>query len=114
MFHFCQQFLEVRTTELYAKVDNVVASSGRSTPHPEILPCLNSATPVSPNMSHKACQPDPLVDEVLRGNDSDEDPTMIDNDSDDDGGYHSCAQDVSSSSGTHQYSPHGSTLNLEA
>ncbi|MED6112324.1 hypothetical protein PIB30_060679 [Stylosanthes scabra] len=67
--------------------------------------------PPSPNICHAV--PDPMVEESLRCNDSDEEPALIEGDSDDDEGTIPVARDGPSSFGTQQYPPHFSTLNLE-
>ncbi|MED6216788.1 hypothetical protein PIB30_011114 [Stylosanthes scabra] len=58
--------------------------------------------------------PDPGVEEALRADDSDDEPPFIDGDSDDDSGPAPNQQEGASCSGTHQYPPHLSTLNLDA
>ncbi|MED6156676.1 hypothetical protein PIB30_016611 [Stylosanthes scabra] len=57
--------------------------------------------------------PDPGVVEALRTNDSNDEPPFIEGDSDDDSGPVPNQSDGASSSGTHQYPPHLSTLNLD-
>ncbi|MED6168836.1 hypothetical protein PIB30_015456 [Stylosanthes scabra] len=57
--------------------------------------------------------PDPGVEEALRVDDSDDEPPFIEGDSDDDSGPVPNQQGGASSSGTHQYPPHLSTLNLD-
>ncbi|MED6132482.1 hypothetical protein PIB30_019457 [Stylosanthes scabra] len=57
--------------------------------------------------------PDPGVVEALRADDSDDEPPFIEGDSDDDSGLVPNQQGGASSSGTHQYPPHLSTLNLD-
>ncbi|MED6132814.1 hypothetical protein PIB30_022457 [Stylosanthes scabra] len=57
--------------------------------------------------------PDPGVVEALRADDSDDEPPFIEGDSDDDNGPIPNQQGGASSSGTHQYPPHLSTLNLD-
>ncbi|MED6216258.1 hypothetical protein PIB30_005846 [Stylosanthes scabra] len=57
--------------------------------------------------------PDPAVVEALRADDSDDEPPFIEGDSDDDSGPVPNQQGGASSSGTHQYPPHLSTLNLD-
>ncbi|MED6165342.1 hypothetical protein PIB30_098670, partial [Stylosanthes scabra] len=60
--------------------------------------------------------PEPLVDEALGVDDSDDEPTFFegDRDSDDDIGLAPTQQGGASSSGTQQYPPHLSNLNLDA
>ncbi|MED6173252.1 hypothetical protein PIB30_057600 [Stylosanthes scabra] len=57
--------------------------------------------------------PDLGVDKALRADDSDDEPPFIDGHSDDDSGPVPNQQGGASSSGTHQYPPHLSTLNLD-
>ncbi|XP_057756239.1 uncharacterized protein LOC130975459 [Arachis stenosperma] len=54
------------------------------------------------------------VENAMRDDESDQEPVDIDGDSDDDIGGDPHAQHRPSSSGSHQYPPHFSTLNLEA
>ncbi|XP_057756459.1 uncharacterized protein LOC130975735 [Arachis stenosperma] len=54
------------------------------------------------------------VENAMRDDDSDQEPVNIFGDSDDDTGANPHAQQALSSSGTQQYPPHFSTLNLEA
>ncbi|MED6107391.1 hypothetical protein PIB30_013504 [Stylosanthes scabra] len=56
---------------------------------------------------------DPGVVEALRADDSDNEPAFIEGDSDDDSGPVPNQPGGASSSGTHQYPPHLSTLNLD-
>ncbi|MED6206362.1 hypothetical protein PIB30_026068 [Stylosanthes scabra] len=57
--------------------------------------------------------PDPGVVEALRADDSDDEPPFIEGGSDDDSGPVPNQPGGASSSGTHQYPPHLSTLNLD-
>ncbi|MED6172005.1 hypothetical protein PIB30_046161, partial [Stylosanthes scabra] len=57
--------------------------------------------------------PDPGVEEALRANDPDDEPPFIEGDSDDDSGLIPNQKGGASSSGTHQYPTHLSTLNLD-
>ncbi|MED6172640.1 hypothetical protein PIB30_051887 [Stylosanthes scabra] len=59
-------------------------------------------------------EPNPGVEEALRADDSDDEPPFIDGDSDDDSSPVPNQQGGASSSGTHQYPPHLSNLNLDA
>ncbi|MED6126981.1 hypothetical protein PIB30_083702 [Stylosanthes scabra] len=68
--------------------------------------------PPSPHMGH--VEPEPLVEEALRCDGSDEEPMMIEGDNDDDEGTIPVSREVPTSSRTQQYPPHFSTLNLEA
>ncbi|MED6158568.1 hypothetical protein PIB30_033890 [Stylosanthes scabra] len=68
--------------------------------------------PPSPCMGH--VEPKPLVEEALRCDGSDEEPVMIESDSDDDEGTIPVSREVPTSSGTQHYPLHFSTLNLEA
>ncbi|XP_015957333.1 uncharacterized protein LOC107481572 [Arachis duranensis] len=54
------------------------------------------------------------VENAMRDDESDQEPVDIDGDSNDDTGGNPHAQHRPSSSGSHQYPPHFSTLNLEA
>ncbi|MED6148071.1 hypothetical protein PIB30_049665 [Stylosanthes scabra] len=127
-FHCRQQYLEVRTTELYVEIEDEGASSGGSTPHPQSVhvgvthvllplrgllqwrahPHLHLHRSVMQIWIHSL-----LVEEALRCNDSSEEPILLEGDSDDDGGTISVARDVPSSSRMQEYPPHFSTLNLE-
>ncbi|MED6169612.1 hypothetical protein PIB30_022830 [Stylosanthes scabra] len=57
---------------------------------------------------------DPLVEEALQSDDSNDEPPFTHGDSDDDGGPVPNQQGGASSSGTQQYPPHLSNLNLDA
>ncbi|MED6134838.1 hypothetical protein PIB30_040700 [Stylosanthes scabra] len=67
--------------------------------------------PSSPPMG--ITEPNPLVEEALRCDDSDDEPAMIEGDSDEDVGTVPASREVPSSSGTQQYPPHFSNINLE-
>ncbi|MED6121567.1 hypothetical protein PIB30_031432 [Stylosanthes scabra] len=68
-----------------------------------------------PNHPPQICHAvlDSMVEEALRGNDSNEETALIEGDSDDDEGTIPVARDGPSSSGSQQYPPHFSTLKLE-
>ncbi|MED6206472.1 hypothetical protein PIB30_026939 [Stylosanthes scabra] len=57
---------------------------------------------------------EPLVDEALRADDFDNEPTFSEGDSDNDSGPILTQEGGASSSGTQQYPPHLSNLNLDA
>ncbi|MED6208094.1 hypothetical protein PIB30_041801 [Stylosanthes scabra] len=61
----------------------------------------------------QALVPDPGVVDALRADDSDDEPPFIEGDSDNDSGPVPNQPGGASSSGTHQYPPHLSTLNLD-
>ncbi|MED6193792.1 hypothetical protein PIB30_022707 [Stylosanthes scabra] len=70
--------------------------------------------PVSPPAFEGVPDPDPHVGEALRPDDSDVEPEFIEGDSDDEAGLIPPPQRGTSSSGTQQYPPHLSNLNLDA
>ncbi|MED6209233.1 hypothetical protein PIB30_052757 [Stylosanthes scabra] len=107
------QFPEVRTTELYVEIADVGACSGGSNLHPQpvhigpthcppdvggnddgcdfddnrsfgelVVAIAASPQPPYPRMGH--VEPEPLVEEALRCDGSEEEPVMIEGDSDDD------------------------------
>ncbi|MED6220106.1 hypothetical protein PIB30_041732 [Stylosanthes scabra] len=70
--------------------------------------------PVSPPAFEGVPDPDPHVGEALRPDDSDEELEFIEGDSDDEACPVPAPQGGTSSSGTQQYPPHLSNLNLDA
>ncbi|MED6110934.1 hypothetical protein PIB30_047609 [Stylosanthes scabra] len=130
LFYCRSQFPEVRTTELFMEMVAPLASSGGSTPgqhSANIAGPSRRAIQAEPAAGYRTgigapqalCAPpvqrvpDPGVEEALRANDSDDEPPFIEGDSDDDSGPVPNQQGGASSSGTHQYPPHLSTLNLD-
>ncbi|MED6132790.1 hypothetical protein PIB30_022103 [Stylosanthes scabra] len=120
LFHCRSQFPEVRTTELFVEMLAPLASSGGSAPGQH---SANIAGPSRRDTGTGAPQalctppvqrvPDPGVVEALWADDSDNEPPFIEGDSDDDSGPVPNQPGGASSSGTHQYPPHLSTLNLD-
>ncbi|MED6109515.1 hypothetical protein PIB30_034414 [Stylosanthes scabra] len=124
LFHCRSQFPEVRTTKLFVEMLAPLASSGGSAPGQH---SVNVAVRSKPNqrcsssrpqrseyiMRQKQRVPDPGVEEALQADGSDDEPPFIEGDSDDDSGPVPNQQGGASSSGTHQYPPHLSTLNLD-
>ncbi|MED6176163.1 hypothetical protein PIB30_085428 [Stylosanthes scabra] len=139
VFYCRRQFPEVRTTELFVEVADLLASSGGSAPHPRPVnaggpsgsrhqaeidaPQVVSPVPepdgaILPPVSLPAFEgvpePDPQVEEALRADDSNLEPEFIEEDSDDETGPAPPPQRDTSSSGTQQYPRHLSNLNLDA
>ncbi|RYR36662.1 hypothetical protein Ahy_A09g041624 isoform A [Arachis hypogaea] len=127
LFHCRCQFSKVRIPELLAKLVDVVSSSGRSNRNHQSVPTVaaSSSTPIeitdvganinTPVMiSHfvEVGKPD-VVEDVL-GDDNDVEPAIIEDDSDDDIGKSILVETgEASSSETHQYSSHFSTIDLD-
>ncbi|XP_016199071.1 uncharacterized protein LOC107640035 [Arachis ipaensis] len=137
LFHCRRSFPEVRVTELFAKLEDSVDSSGASAPNPQSTPAGGTSTSmpvvavavpnseperagavhayVGPVVPDFECDAGPdRVENALFDDDLDEEPVDIGGDSDDDiprGGRsaHGC-----SGSATQEYPPHLSSLNLEA
>ncbi|MED6208849.1 hypothetical protein PIB30_048998 [Stylosanthes scabra] len=104
LFHCKRQFPEVRTTEPFAEIVDPLVSSGGSALNPHSANVVGSSCPViqhdtedhqvaSPtsrfNLQEEAVDcgervPEPLVDEALRLDDSDDEPAFIKRDNDDD------------------------------
>ncbi|XP_015968931.1 uncharacterized protein LOC107492424 [Arachis duranensis] len=137
LFHCQWIFPDVRIPELLAKLEDGVESSGSSAPNPQSTRmggALTSMTVVAPS----GPIPDPprvgagtdgmphgvpdfeveagpnRVENAMRDDDSDDEPVDIGGDSDDDIPSNSHTPHGASGSGTEQYLPHLSTLNLEA
>ncbi|XP_015939444.1 uncharacterized protein LOC107464992 [Arachis duranensis] len=131
LFYRVRSFPEIRIHELFAKLEVGVDSSGASAP----VPCPAAAGGASSSMPANAAVIEPphvvstggglvpyiedfggpdQVENAMRDDESDQEPVDIDGDSDDDTGGDPHAQHRPSSSGSHQYPPHFSTLNLEA
>ncbi|MED6114296.1 hypothetical protein PIB30_078963 [Stylosanthes scabra] len=85
LFHCRSNFPEVRMIELFVEIIDPVASFG-----------------------------EPLVEEALRPNDSDNEPNIHRGDSDDNIDHVLTHHAGASSSGTQQYPPHLLNMNLEA
>ncbi|MED6208581.1 hypothetical protein PIB30_046585 [Stylosanthes scabra] len=125
LFHCRRQFPEVRTTELFLEMLAPLASSGGSVPGQHsanvagpsrraIQAELEAQLVASPTFGiYNEAEADPGVVEALRADDSDDEPPFIEGDSDDDRGLVPNQPGGASSSGTHQYPPHLSTLNLD-
>ncbi|MED6200729.1 hypothetical protein PIB30_088147 [Stylosanthes scabra] len=128
IFHCWRDFTEVRITKLYAKLEDVVASSGGFNPNPTSnqIGCdlgdnrtfgeLVAAVANSPrNVPRGAHISEPkAIEEALGDDENDEEPEFIAGDSDND--HHSIptGRGVLSSSGSREYPAHFSTLDLEA
>ncbi|RYR20208.1 hypothetical protein Ahy_B03g065312 isoform D [Arachis hypogaea] len=123
LFHCRQQFPEVRTPELLAKLVDVVSSSGGSNRNPQAVAtaaCSTSrpsgALSSMPVIAPEGFAPDG-VDDVLRDDDEDDDmePDMIaDKSGEDIVGSNPVGSAGGSGSGTQQYPPHFFTLDLDA
>ncbi|MED6126020.1 hypothetical protein PIB30_074342 [Stylosanthes scabra] len=87
LFHCRRQFPEVRTTELFVEIVDPLASFGGSAPNPH---STNAAGPSRPVIQHDTEEhqrvPEPLVEEALQPDDSDDESVFIEGDSDDDSG----------------------------
>ncbi|MED6159347.1 hypothetical protein PIB30_041501 [Stylosanthes scabra] len=142
LFHCRRQFPEVRTTELFVEIVDPIASSGGSAPNPRPVSvggasgsrnkcgpddCQVASPSFDFNFQHGPAtgeneraesppDPDPHVGDALIPDDSDDEPQFIEGDSDEDVGPvpPQAPQASASSSGTQQYPPHLSNLNLEA
>ncbi|XP_016200384.1 uncharacterized protein LOC107641405 [Arachis ipaensis] len=137
LFHCRRSFLEVRIPELLAKLEDGVESSGASAPNPQSTTVGGASTsmhvvaaavpipepehagavhacvaPVVPDFEFDA-GPD-RVENALCDDDSDEEPVDIGGDSDDDIPRGTRTTHGGSGSGTQEYPPHLSSLNLEA
>ncbi|XP_057739611.1 uncharacterized protein LOC130956585 [Arachis stenosperma] len=137
LFHCRRSFPEVRIPELFAKLKDGVDSSGASAlnpqsttiggastsmsvvaaavliPEPERAGAVHtSVPPVVPDFEFEV-GPD-RVENALRDDDSDEEPVDIGGDNDDDIPRGTCTAHGGSGSGTQEYPPHLSSLNLEA
>ncbi|MED6196762.1 hypothetical protein PIB30_050418 [Stylosanthes scabra] len=78
------------------------------------LAIVVAATTQPPSPPMGIAEPNPLVEEALRCDDFDDELAMIEGDSDEDVGIIPVSREVPSSSGTQQYPPHFSNINLEA
>ncbi|MED6150834.1 hypothetical protein PIB30_076383 [Stylosanthes scabra] len=140
LFHCRRQFPEVRTTELFLEMLDPLASSGGSAPNPHSAivglpsrrviqhdpeahqvasPTFAAAVATAPHavpVLPVERDPEPLVDEALRADDSNDEPAFFegDGDSDDDIGPFPTQQGGASGLGTQQYPPHLLNLNLDA
>ncbi|XP_016185230.1 uncharacterized protein LOC107626854 [Arachis ipaensis] len=137
LFHCRRSFLEVRVPELLAKLEDGVDSSGASAPNPQSTTAGGASTSMSvvaaavliPEPEHAGAVhayvahvvpdfefdagPD-RVENALCDDDSDEEPVDIGGDSDDDIPRGTRTIHGGSGSGTQEYPPHLSSLNLEA
>ncbi|XP_015957314.1 uncharacterized protein LOC107481551 [Arachis duranensis] len=123
LFHCRRSFSEVRIPEMFAKLEDRVDSSGASAPGPQSttrggastsLPVVAAVVlPPEPERAEVEFEVGPdRVENALCDDDSDEEPLDIGGDSEDDipiGAAHG-----GSGSGTQEYPPHLSSLNLEA
>ncbi|MED6144534.1 hypothetical protein PIB30_016381 [Stylosanthes scabra] len=121
LFDCRRQFPEVRTMDLFVEIVKPLVSSGSSTSNPHSTNIAESSHPMIQHDTeeHQVASPSfgfniALVEEALRPNDSDDEPVFIEGDSDDDLNPVPMQQGGASSSGTQQYPPHLSNLNLEA
>ncbi|XP_015955343.1 uncharacterized protein LOC107479752 [Arachis duranensis] len=137
LFHCRRSFPEVRVTELFAKLEDGVDSSGASAPNsqstsaggastsmPVVAVAVPNAEPervgavhayVGPVVPDFECDAGPdRVENALFDDDSDEEPVNIGGDSDDDIPRGGRSAHGGSGSATQEYPPHLSSLNLEA
>ncbi|MED6171064.1 hypothetical protein PIB30_037180 [Stylosanthes scabra] len=133
IFHYRRDFSEVRTIELYVKLENIVASSGGSNPIPTsvhiggssssapaapvvpVIPPFTTVANIQHNVPRRVQISDPEgVEEALCDDEEDEEPKFIGGNSDDDHPSVPAERSGPSSSGSHQYPAHFSALNLEA
>ncbi|XP_015959398.1 uncharacterized protein LOC107483280 [Arachis duranensis] len=132
LFHCVRSFPKVRIHELYAKLEVAVNSSGALAPvHSSTATggasySMPAALPSVPQQAFEGDTGRAIVHEVqgfgepdrvenaIQDDDSDQEPVDIFGDSDDDTGANPHAQQAPSSSGTQQYPPYFSILNLEA
>ncbi|XP_016207227.1 uncharacterized protein LOC107647684 [Arachis ipaensis] len=137
LFHRRRSFPEVRIPELLAKLEDDVDSSRTSAPNPQSttaggastsMPVIAAAVPipepehagavhayVAPVVPDFECDAGPdRVENALCDDDSDEEPVDIGGDSDDDIPRGTCSTHGGFGSGTQEYPPHLSSLNLEA
>ncbi|XP_015931825.1 uncharacterized protein LOC107458127 [Arachis duranensis] len=137
LFHCRRSFPEVRIPELFVKLEDHVDSSGASTLDPQSTTVGGASTsmpvvaavvlPPGPERAgavHASvvhCVPEvefevrlDRVENALRDNDSDKEPVDIGGDSDDDIPRGTRTAHGGSGSGTQEYPPHLSSLNLEA
>ncbi|XP_016169601.1 uncharacterized protein LOC107612362 [Arachis ipaensis] len=137
LFHYRRSFPEVRISELLAKLEDGVNSSGASAPNPPSttvggastsLPVVVAAVLIpeaeragAVHASVPTVVPDfdfeaglDRVKNALRDDDSDEEPVDIGGDSDDNIPRGAPTAHGGSGSGTQEYHPHLSSLNLEA
>ncbi|XP_015969614.1 uncharacterized protein LOC107493051 [Arachis duranensis] len=137
LFHCRRSFPEVRIPELFAKLEDRVDSSGASAPDPQsttvggvstlmpvvavavLIPEPERAGVVHVSVPH--CVPEvefearpDRVENALCDDDFDEEPVDIGGDSDDDIPRGTRTTHGGSGSGTQEYPPHLSSLNLEA
>ncbi|MED6112844.1 hypothetical protein PIB30_065333 [Stylosanthes scabra] len=78
----------------------------------QVVAMLSTPQLVSPQAVERV--PDPLVEEALRPDDSDDEKAFIEGDSDNGSDLVPTQQGSASSSGTQQYPPHLSNVNLDA
>ncbi|XP_057745485.1 uncharacterized protein LOC130963378 [Arachis stenosperma] len=137
LFHYRRSFSEVRIPKLLAKLEDGVDSSGASAPNPQST-TVGGASTSMPVVAAAIMIPDPQhvtavhpgvppvvlnfefeagpnrVENAMRDNDSDDEPVAIGGDSDDDIPSGTPTPHGASGSGTQQYLPHLSSLNLKA
>ncbi|MED6110081.1 hypothetical protein PIB30_039617 [Stylosanthes scabra] len=98
---------------LQAKTSDCVGDLGDTRCFGELADAIAATLhPVSISVVEKNLEP--LVEEALRANDSNDEPEFIKGDSDDESGPVPTQQGGASSSGTQQYPPHLSNLNLDS
>ncbi|XP_016170719.1 uncharacterized protein LOC107613291 [Arachis ipaensis] len=132
LFYCVRSFSKVRIHKLYAKLEVGVDSSGASGPvhsSTAVGGASSSMPAAAPTVSQQTFEVDTghgiihdvqvfgepdRVENAMQDNDSDQEPVDIIGESDDDTDANPYTQHGPSSSGTQQYPPHFSTLNLEA
>ncbi|XP_016191902.1 uncharacterized protein LOC107632757 [Arachis ipaensis] len=137
LFHCRRSFPEVRIPELLAKLEDGVDSSGTSAPNPQSIPAGGASTSmpvvaaavpnaepehagavhayIAPVVPDFECDAGPdRFENALFDDDSDEESVDIGGDSDNDIPRGGRSTHGGSSSGTQEYPPHLSSLNLEA
>ncbi|XP_057744653.1 uncharacterized protein LOC130962459 [Arachis stenosperma] len=122
MFHCRRQFSKVRTLELLAKLVDVVSSSGGSNRNTHTIGMVAGSSSRPVGASSFVLVNEPPVEPVASPSftvdlnyDDDVEPDIIANDSGDDiGASEPAGAGGDSSSGTQQYPPHFSSLDLDA
>ncbi|XP_057755544.1 uncharacterized protein LOC130974702 [Arachis stenosperma] len=125
LFHCRHSFPEVRIPEMFAKLEDRVDSSGALTPGPQSTTVGGASTSL-PVVAAVVPPPEPeragvefevgpdQVENALCDDNSDEEPVDIGGDSEDDIPRGVRTAHGGSGSGTQEYPPHLSSLNLEA
>ncbi|MED6113196.1 hypothetical protein PIB30_068620 [Stylosanthes scabra] len=136
IFHYRRDFPEVRMTELFAKLEDIVASSGGSNPIPPSVDIGGSSSsapvaPVVPVIPPPVASPSFAADlhhdyddqcdlednrtfEALCEDEEEDEPELVPEDSDDDDRSIPVPRREPASSGSHQYPEHFSSLDIDA